>query len=90
MKRLNVHDIIWSVRVASNYVPRATCLTQAITAQILLSRNNHPSNLRIGVIKDDDFKAHAWLEIDNKIVLGESEQDYVPILDSDSWNTEIL
>ena len=65
----------------SDYVPRATCLTQAITAQILLYRHNHPSKLKIGVLKNDDFEAHAWLEINDKIVLGESEKKYIPILD---------
>jgi hypothetical protein len=76
----NVNEIIWSVRVASCYVPHTTCLTQAITAKTLLSRNNYNSKLRIGVIKEDNFKAHAWIEINDKIVLGELEQDYVPIL----------
>ncbi len=77
---ITVEDIVWSVKVASNYVPRATCLTQAITAQIILSRHNYLSNLKIGVIKSEEFEAHAWLEIDNEIVLGESEKNFVPIL----------
>ena len=81
--KITIKDIIWSVKAASIYVPRATCLTQAITAQILLSRHNHTSKLKIGVTKNDKFVAHAWLEIDDKIVLGESEQEYVPIYDSD-------
>jgi len=80
---VTVKDIIWSIYTVSDYIPRATCLTQAITAQILLSRHNHPSKLKIGVTKNDEFEAHAWLEIDDKIVLGESEQKYVPIYDSD-------
>ena len=81
---ITIEDIIWSIKVVSNYVPRATCLTQAITAQILLSRHNYSSNLKIGVMKKDDFEAHAWLEIDDKIVLGESEKNYIPILDLDN------
>jgi hypothetical protein len=79
----SIKDIIWSVRVAANYVPRATCLTQAITGQILLSRYNNPSKLKIGVMREEEFEAHAWLEIDNKIVLGESENEYVTILESE-------
>ncbi len=81
---LTIEDIIWSIRVVSTYVPRATCLTQAITAQILLYRYDHPSKLKIGVTKKDDFEAHAWLEINNEIVLGESEEKYMPILNLDN------
>jgi hypothetical protein len=81
---LSIEDIIWSIQVVSNYVPRATCLTQAITAQILLYRHDHFSKLKIGVIKKDYFEAHAWLEINNKIVLGQSEEKYIPILDLDN------
>ena len=78
-----IEDIVWSIRVASIFVPRATCLTQAITGQILLSRYHHPSNLKIGVMKEDEFEAHAWLEIDDEIILGESEKEFVPILELD-------
>ncbi len=80
----SIEDIIWSIDVVSIYIPRATCLTQAITAQILLYRYNHPSKLKIGVMKKNDFEAHAWLEINNEIVLGKSEEKYVPILNLDN------
>jgi hypothetical protein len=79
---ITIKDVVWSVQAVSAYVPRATCLTQAITAQILLSRHNQPSKLKIGVMKDEEFEAHAWLEIDDKIVLGETENKYIPILES--------
>ncbi len=79
-----IEDIIWSIHVASNYIPRATCLTQAITAQILLYRYHYHSKLKIGVIKKSDFEAHAWLEINNEIILGKSEEKYVPILNLDN------
>ena len=80
---VTVDDIIWSVRAVSQYVPKATCLTQAITAQILLSRHNLISKLKIGVMKKEEFEAHAWLEINDQIVLGESEKKYKPILESE-------
>ena len=80
----NINDIIWSVNTVSLYVPKSTCLIQAITAQILLSRNNHPSKLKIGVKKKTDFEAHAWLEIDNIIVLGETDEEFITIYDSDT------
>jgi hypothetical protein len=49
--------------------------------QILLAGQNYPSNIKIGISKDNgEFEAHAWLEVDDKIVLGESEIEYTPIL----------
>ncbi len=73
-------DIVWSVKAASLYIG-STCLIQATTAQILLSKYNYSSKLKIGVIKNDEFQAHAWIEMKDKIVLGESEEKFVSILD---------
>ena len=74
-------DVVWSVRVVAYHIPKATCLVQAIVAQILMTHYNYDSILRIGVNKSNNFEAHAWLEKDNKIILGESSMDFVPILD---------
>lgn len=76
-----LEKLTWAVTVMSRYVPKATCLTRALTAQILLAGQNYSSNLKIGVSKSNgEFEAHAWLESDDKIVLGESEVEYAPIL----------
>ena len=77
-----IEKLTWAVVVMSRYVPKATCLTRALTAQILLAGQNYNSNLKIGVSKENgEFEAHAWLEYDNNVVLGESEVEYTPILD---------
>lgn len=77
-----LEKLTWAVAVMSRYVPKATCLTRALTAQILLAEQNYPSNIKIGVSKTEgNFEAHAWLESDNKIVLGESKTEFTPILD---------
>jgi hypothetical protein len=66
-----VGDTVRSVRLCSRYVPHATCLTQALAARSLLSRQGQPAVLKIGVAKSDgNFEAHAWLEVDGRIVLG--------------------
>ena len=76
-----LEKLTWAVAVMSKYVPKATCLTRALTAQILLAGQNYNSNLKIGVSKNNgEFEAHAWLESNDKIVLGESETEYIPIL----------
>jgi hypothetical protein len=76
----DLEDLVWSVRTASHLLG-SSCLANAISGQILLSRHNHPSKLRIGVFKDDKFEAHAWLEVEGQVVLGETEREYTPIYD---------
>ena len=61
-----VDRIVWAVRAAARCVPHATCLTQALACQALLSRSGYASRLEIGVAKDGDdagrrFEAHAWV-----------------------------
>lgn len=70
---LSVNQIAWAVRVGSRAVPMATCLTQALTGQILLARRGHPAHLRIGVAKEPrkDLEAHAWLEYEGRVVIGD-------------------
>jgi Transglutaminase-like superfamily len=70
------------VRVASRYVPRASCLTQALVLHILLRREGLPSRIRIGVSKDAGFfEAHAWVESHDRVVIGDSGlQRYVPMM----------
>jgi hypothetical protein len=74
--------ITWAVQVMSRFTPKATCLVRALAGQILLERYGYASSIKIGVSKSkDEFEAHAWLEYKDTIVLGESETDYIPILD---------
>jgi hypothetical protein len=69
--------IVWAVKQASRYVPRATCLTQALAAQVMLRREGFPAQVRIGVALNSksELKAHAWLESEGKILIGDSEVD---------------
>ena len=78
--RATVDNIAWAVTIAARYVPRATCLTQALTAQWLLTRSGCATHLRIGVAKGNDnvLKAHAWLECGGRVVVGgEWHEEYV-------------
>ena len=71
------------VRVVSPYVPRATCLTQALAGQVLLAQYGYPAVVHLGVTKEEGqgtFQAHAWMESDGKIVIGESEGAYVSLI----------
>jgi len=67
--------IAWSVESAARYVPRATCLTQALAGEVLLRRAGHPAEVRIGVAKDPagTLEAHAWVESGGRVVIGDHD-----------------
>jgi len=79
--KISMEKLTGAVNVMSRYTFKATCLTKALAAQILLAGYHYPSNIKIGVSKDEgEFEAHAWLEANDEIILGESEIEYTPIL----------
>jgi len=67
----SIPRITGAVGAVSRFVPRATCLTQALAAHWLLSREGYAPSLRLGVRRDEsDFQAHAWVECDGSVVIG--------------------
>jgi len=73
-----VDETVWAVKLTSDYVPRATCLTQALAVQALLSRSGYASRVEIGVAKEgaQAFEAHAWVMIGDQIVIGGPTVDH--------------
>lgn len=72
----------WAVSRAGRFVPGATCLCQALAVETLLWRRGAASNLHLGVARDDRgrFAAHAWLEMNNVLVIGGPQVGlYVPL-----------
>ena len=71
----SVEQVVRTVQIASRFVPAATCLTQALAAQVLLGREGYDSSLRIGVARRERGKlqAHAWVECEGKVVIGQTE-----------------
>ena len=69
----SMNRAVWAVELASRYVPRATCLTQALAAQVLLARRGCPARLTIGVAKsqEEQIEAHAWIESHGQILIGD-------------------
>ena len=50
------------------------CLEQAFTLWWMLAILGVDSNIRFGVYKNEaEFEAHAWVESDNQIVIGEQD-----------------
>ena len=70
-----IEKAVWAVGAVSRYVPMATCLTQALAAQILLSRRGCPVRLHIGVAKSQKgrLEAHAWVESQGQVIIGGSK-----------------
>jgi hypothetical protein len=68
----SVDQLVWAVRVVSRYLPDATCLPQALSAQALLTHSGFPSQVEMGVAKDElhRFHAHAWVVCQGQVVLG--------------------
>ncbi len=71
-RSLDPRRIAHAVERVSVRIPGATCLTQALAAHMLLWRHGHQSKLCLGVARTEvgDFRAHAWLESQGRIVIG--------------------
>ncbi len=69
--RLPIERLAWAVQVASRPVPSASCLTQSLVLQFLLTRSGQASSVQIGVAKNTDrgFQAHAWVECAGRVLL---------------------
>ncbi len=65
----------WSVaiRTVSRFVPSPTCLAQALALRRLLARHGRVSILNLGVRNPPggSLQAHAWLEADGRVILGD-------------------
>ena len=81
---LSTEAVVWAVEVAAKYMPGffGTCLTKALTTQVLLSRRGHSALLRIGVVRSEEggFEAHAWVESEGKVVTGGTGlENFIPL-----------
>ena len=59
---------IWAAVLPGTY----NCLPRALTAYVLCRQRGYPVELRLGVALDGEtsFEAHAWVESEGRIVLG--------------------
>ena len=72
----SVDRIAWAVSASARRIPDATCLTQALVAEMLLHRAGHESVLHLGVARPVDragLDAHAWVESEGEVVVGGGE-----------------
>ncbi len=82
---LDLGRVRWAISAASRLLPGTRCLAQALAGQVLLARRGVPTSLRIGVERSSEaMSAHAWLEQDGRVVLGEARPDeFTPLSDLD-------
>lgn len=64
--------LVRAVERSARAIPGASCLTQAIAAQLLLLRHGHEAELCVGVTRGaaGEFRAHAWVEHAGRILIG--------------------
>ena len=68
--RPDVRRLAWAIRAASRCVPCATCLTQALALQRLVSECGYDAIVQIGIQRvNGKFAAHAWVEHDGRPLL---------------------
>ena len=72
LSKQNIYKLTWAVAAAARRVPWATCLTQALAAQIMLGRRGLRTQLQLGIKKSQPGKmdAHAWLERNGEVLIG--------------------
>jgi hypothetical protein len=71
-KELTDDRLVRIVGIASRYVPKATCLAQALTVQHLLKQSGREACLYIGVngVEGGRLNAHAWVKSRGKVITG--------------------
>lgn len=73
-KAIPIERLPWALEVSKRYLPPPTCLVQAVVAQVFYSTHGIHTDLHFGVRKrKEKLKAHAWLESDGKIFVGDIE-----------------
>ena len=73
--------LAYLVGLASRYhILNPTCLEKALVLYGLLRRRGIEARLRIGTMLNEvGFQAHAWIEYHGSIILGGTDQEFVPL-----------
>lgn len=86
-QRASAERLAWVVTTASRVLPGGkNCLLRALVVQCFLERRGYSTLLHFGVARTDDpdLRAHAWLECEGQIVMGDEELDrFTPMTPSE-------
>ena len=71
LRDVSVERLAWAVRTVSRVVPGATCLTQALALQALMTVAGRSGRVQIGVTQNGQhsFESHAWVEHEGRTLL---------------------
>ena len=70
----NLNKIVRAVNISTRYMPGgAKCLARALTTQVIMKRQGYSPQLRLGVAQGEQGKieAHAWIEYQGLVVIGD-------------------
>jgi hypothetical protein len=70
-----VAQIVWAVTAVAAHVPGTACLAQSLVGRRLLLSAGYPAQIRLGVRNEGTLEAHAWLEMDGKVLLPTSDSE---------------
>ena len=72
-----ISKIIWAATMGTRIIPQSTCLVRALAVSRLLAQKGYESTLHIGVKRKAGLlEAHAWVEYDGRVIIGDSEVPY--------------
>jgi len=71
-REFSEEQLVRIVGIASRYVPKSTCLAQALTIQLLLKQSGRQASLHIGVngAEEGRLDAHAWVVSQGRVFFG--------------------
>jgi hypothetical protein len=69
--------MVRAVTLAARFIPRGSCLTQALTMEVLMRRAGFRPRLHIGLMRtaDGTVRAHAWIENEGRVLIGDGALD---------------
>jgi hypothetical protein len=79
-----VDTLAWALCAARRRLPfAATCFGEAVAAEALFRKHGYAPVMRVGAVRREGvFQAHAWLELNDVVVVGGPEsavKDYKPL-----------
>lgn len=88
-RAVTTEQISIAIQSCARLIPGASCLTQALAAEVLMKRRGYACTLRIGVARDGGgpLRAHAWLESKGVAVVGGGLSDYTLLPTFESLRT---
>ena len=74
--------IIWAIEATGRRLGRlSSCLIRALVAELLIDSKGGPTCLKIGVRRTaGTIAAHAWLERDDRVLMGATTDEYLPLV----------